>query len=255
MSAIKKARHHEVFLDCGAGIALSAPTIGALVSYDGGWTYHDLGYVLVSGATPNCEAKNGYFGGGHGDFTVLPDEAGQYFYFYFSNYGGEAANQGVAVARMRMADRFEPVGKVWKYHEGEWEQPGLFGEVTPILPVKTDWGQADTDAFWGPSVHFNTALGKYVMLLNRACCAPGWPQEGVYVSYNADPAHPEGWKAPERILGYGTWYPQIVGLGPLETDKRAGRLSRFFAGGYSEYELVFEEADPPAARPNAGHER
>ena len=232
--------HHEVFLDCGEDIKLSTPVIGALVSHDGGRTYRDLGRVLESGAAPDCEAQNGFFGGGHGDFSVLPDEAGEYLYFYFSNYGGEAASQGIAVARMRMEDRFDPVDKVWKYYEGEWSEPGLYGEVTPVLPAASDWGRADTDAFWGPSLHFNTKLGKYVMLLNRACCAPGWPQEGVYVSFNADLAKPEGWKAPQRLLRYGTWYPQVLGTGALETDKRVGGVARFFWGGMSEYEIVFE---------------
>lgn len=242
--------HHEVFLDCGEGIALSAPVIGALVSYDGGWTYFDLGHVLASGAEPNCAAQNGYFASGHGDFTVLPDEQGEYLYFHFSNYGGDPASHGVAVARMRIEDRHDPGGNVWKFHAGEWNSPGLFGDVTPIIPATADWGRADTDAFWGPSVHFNTALGKYVMLLNRACCAPGWPQEGVYVSFNQDPANTGGWSEPTRILPYGTWYPQIIGLGPQETDKRTGRFARFFAGGFSEYELVFEDEPPPLATPN-----
>lgn len=233
--------HHEVFQTCGEGIALSSPVIGALVSHDGGWTYHDLGHVLMPGAEPNCQAKNGYFAGGHGDFTVIPDEAGEYLYFHFSNYSGDAAQQGVAVARMKLEDRREPIGKVWKYFQGEWNQPGLGGEVTPVFPVVKDWGQEDTDAFWGPSVHFNTAIGKYVMLLNRSCCTPGWPQEGVYVTYSSDLSDPSSWKEPVQLVAGGNWYPQIVGLGPMETDKRSGRVARFFVGGYSEHELVFEE--------------
>jgi len=239
--------HHEVFLQCGEGVALSAPVIGALVSYDGGWTYYDLGRVLTAGGEPNCSAKNGYFAGGHGDFTVIPDEAGEYLYFHFSNYSGAASQQGVAVARMRIADRNEPVGKVWKYFAGGWDQPGLGGEVTPIFPVKLGWGREDTDAFWGPSVHFNTEIGKFVMLLNHACCAPGWPQEGVYLSMNDDPSQPEKWREPTVLAQYGGWYPQIVGLGYRETDKRMGRVGRFYVGGFSEFDLVIET--PPAEDP------
>jgi len=231
--------HHEVFLDCGPGTALSSPVIGALVSYDGGWTYHDLGWVLTPGREPNCGARNGYFGGGHGDFTVLLDEKREYFYFYFSTYSGEAAEQGVAVARMRYEDRAEPAGKVFKYHAGGWEEPGDGGLVTPVFPVAVDWGQENADAFWGPSLHYNTHLGMYVALLNRACCTPGWPQEGVYVTFNRDLGDPAGWTEPRKILEGGGWYPQIVGLGPLETDKRTGSFARFFMGGYSEFELVF----------------
>jgi hypothetical protein len=236
--------HHEDFVQCGEGVYLSTPTIGALVSYDAGWTFHDFGNVLTAGGEPNCEAKNGYFAGGHGDFTVIADEAGEYLYFHFGNYSGEASQQGVAVARMRVEDRREPTGKVWKYFEGDWQQPGLGGEVTPIFPVAVDWGQANTDAFWGPSVHYNTALGKYVMLLNRACCAPGWPQEGVYVTYSDD-LTPESWKKPTYLLDAGSWYPQVLGLRIGDTDKRAAEVARFFVGGLSTYELVFTPEAAP----------
>lgn len=235
--------HHEVFLDCGEGIKLSAPVIGALVSYDGGWTYHELGRVLASGSEPNCSAQNGYFAGGHGDFTVLIDEAGEYFYFYFSTYAGDTSEQGIAVARMRVEDRADPVGNVWKYFDGAWEEPGLYGRVSPAFPAAVDWGQENADAFWGPSLHYNTYLGQYVALLNRSCCAPGWPQEGVYVSFNRDLGDPQGWSEPRKIISGGSWYPQIVGLGPEETDKRTGSFARFFVGGHSEYEIVFAPPD------------
>lgn len=231
--------HHEEYPDCG-GRPLATPVIGALVSYDGGWTFHDLGSVLSAGFEPNCDAKNGYFAGGHGDFTVIPDEAGEFLYFHFSNYSGDASQHGVAVARMRVEDRAEPAGKVWKYFEGEWSEPGVGGQVTPIFPAKVDWGREDADAFWGPSVHFNTKVGKYVMLLNHACCAPGWPQDGVFISFVEDLADPLGWKEPVRLTEAGSWYPQVIGLGLEETDKRMGRVGRFFVGAYSAFELVIE---------------
>jgi hypothetical protein len=40
----------------------------------------------------------------------------------------------------------------------------------PIFPATEPWHDEDlnVDAFWGPSVHWNTHLQQYVMLLNKA---------------------------------------------------------------------------------------
>lgn len=230
--------HHEVVGICG-DLALTTPKIGAAISYDGGRTLRDLGIVLEAGEAPRCDAENGYFAGGHGDFSVVYDGPGGYFYFYFSNYSGSAAEQGVAVARLAYDARHAPSGMAEKYYRGSWSQPGRGGKVTPLLPVTVAWERADTDAFWGPSVHWNYHLGTYVMLLNRACCAPGWPQEGVYISFNSDARDPSRWTQPEQVLPRGDWYPTVLGSEPFETDSVAGRTARLFLRDYSEWELVF----------------
>jgi hypothetical protein len=39
---------------------------------------------------------------------------------------------------MAYEHRQTPVGNVWKYHEGDWKEPGLRGRVTPVIrAVKT----------------------------------------------------------------------------------------------------------------------
>jgi hypothetical protein len=229
--------HREAFVCPDEG--MSAPEIGALVSYDNGATFFDLGIVLRAGDPPDCGAANGYFAGGHGDFTVVLDRDRQHFYFIFSNYGGPVSRQGIALARMAFDHRADPVGKVWKWDNGSWEQPGLEGSVTPILPAVTGWGAPDTDAFWGASVHWNTQLNQWVMLMNHSCCTPGWPQEGVYISFATDIAQPGAWTYPQKILEGGPWYPQVLGLTVGETDKEAGERVRLFVGAASEWELVF----------------
>jgi hypothetical protein len=236
--------HHEPGGLC-PGNNLTAPEIGALVSFDGGRTFSDLGIVLKAAEPIDCSAKNGFFGGGHGDFSVIPDRAGENLYFLFSTYGGELTGQGIAIARMSAAGRFGPVGAVWKFHDGAWEQPGLGGLVTPIFSAKKSWMESDTDSFWGPSVHFNTGLNSYVILMNHACCEPRWKQEGIYVSYNGDVSDPGGWSAPVKLLdesqiGYSPgWYPQVLGLGPDETDTLAGSKARLYIHGVSLWEIEF----------------
>ena len=222
---------------------LTAPRIGAANSTDNGATWHDLGIVVESLPVLRCDTKNFYFAGGNGDFSVMLDGRKEFLYFFISTYAGEVAEQGVAVARMRWAERDQPVGRVWKWHNRRWGEPGLGGHVTPFMPARIDWLRADADASWGPSIHWNTHLRQYVMLLNRARDGD-WTQEGIYVSFNRDPANPAGWSPPQKILdapGRDRWYPQVIGLDGTrrETDKLAGRVARLFVRGQSRWEILF----------------
>jgi hypothetical protein len=234
--------HQERENVCGAQRP-AQPHIGAAISFDRGKTFFDQGAILSSPYRPDCQSKNGYFSGGHGDFSVVLDKEGKYFYFLFGNYGGPADLQGVAVARMAYEDRFHPLNSVWKYSDGSWKQPGLGGQVNPVFPATVNWQAPDTDAFWGPSVHWNTYLQSWVMLLNRSCCTPGFPQRGIYISYNADIGNPAGWSKPRKILSDTGWYPQVLGTGPGETDTVAGRVVRLYISGQSRWELIFRRDD------------
>jgi hypothetical protein len=237
--------HNEVGVFMDREWPLRAPRIGAARSYDNGITWEDLGIVLE--APPGSlreDTANFYFAGGNGDFCVIPDEQHEYLYFYFSSYYRDVDEQGVAVARMRYADRDQPVGQVWKWHQGRWDEPGIGGHVTPVLPVGSDWHGFDVDALWGPAIHWNTHLKQYVMLLNHAVSS-WWSQEGIYVAFNPDLADPRGWSTPARIEyddeALHGWYPQVMGLSAEdhETDKRAGQLARLFVQGFSRWELLF----------------
>ena len=236
--------HHEPALICGE-IPLTAPEIGALVSYDGGASFVDLGIVLASGYPVDCYSQNGYFAGGNGDFSVIVGRDQRYFYFLFSNYAGPQEAQGVAVARLPMERRYTPVGAVEKYFRGKWREPGLGGQVSAIFPANVVWSEPNADAFWGPSVHWNVYLGKFVMLLNHSCCTPGWPQEGIYVSYNSTLSDPAGWTTPVKIMDSPPgWYPQVIGMGSQGTDKLAGRVARLYVAGSSDWQIVFDKAAP-----------
>ncbi|MCG3160813.1 MAG: hypothetical protein JMDDDDMK_01888 [Acidobacteria bacterium] len=243
--------HNEPPGLCANNSRLTAPRIGALVSHDDGLTWQDLGIVLE--APPGslyCDTKNYFFAGGNGDFSVILDQNEQYFYFFISTYHRQFSEQGVAVARMRFEDRDNPVGKVWKWWGGgpsglgAWTEPGLGGRVTATFPALIDWHRVNANAFWGPSVHYNTHLETYVMLLNHAV-DKDWTQEGIYISFNRNLEDPLGWSAPQRLqlnqqLG---WYPQVIGLDGGETDKLAGQVSRLFISGRSSWEIVFYRTD------------
>lgn len=231
--------HHEVFLNCEDN-PVSAPEIGALRSDDDGISFQDLGIILSAAGEADCQTKNYFFGGGTGDFSVITDQKGEFIYFLYSSYSGDASSQGVAIARMKVEDRDQPVGSVFKYFSSNWEEPGLGGSESPIFAAATSWASANADAYWGPSIHWNTYLNRYVMLLNRTCCSTDWPQEGIYVSFSSDLSHPETWLPPTKIFDGGGWYPMAHGLEADGTDKLAGRTARFFHGSHSEWLLEFQ---------------
>jgi hypothetical protein len=232
--------HNEPNLECPG---LTAPRIGAAWSENDGLTWHNLGIVLEAPpGTENCAYVNGYFTGGHGDFSVIADQFKRYYYFFFTNYAGPEWEQGVAVARMAFGDRDEPAGKVWKWSNGAWSEPGVGGHVTPVFRTWRSWENLDPDSFWGPSVHWNTHLKSFVILLNRTAGGWGdWRQEGTYVTFNPRLSNPAGWSTPQKILHGGSWYPQVLGMDTAkrETDKLGGQVARFFVHGASNWEIVF----------------
>jgi hypothetical protein len=229
------------------------PRIGASSSRNRGRAWQSLGIVLES--PPNgytCSTTNRYFVGGVGDFSVQLDADSRYLYFFFSQYGRQRTQQGIGVARLAWADRDSPAGKITVWRSRTWfpasSQAGLQGEslwlypsAVPIFPAAESWHDNDTevDAFWGPSVHWNTYLRQYVMLLNRAKDAD-WTQEGIYISYAPRLDDPRLWSQPVKILDGGSWYPQVIGLeAAIGTDKVAGQHARFFVSGVSRHLIQF----------------
>jgi hypothetical protein len=252
--------HNEQATSLCPGSMKVLPRIGAARSTDRGATWQDLGAIIEGGVGDvRCATRNHYFHGGVGDFSVALDADGQFLYIFYTQYR-EPAEVGVAVARMAWAARDEPRGAVDIWQRGTWLPPlvlafesdgeaaGTPGETaliypvaTPISPQANSWdnGINGVDVFWGPSVHWNTALRSWVMLLNRAN-SNEWGQEGIYVSYNTAIDDPAGWSAPQQILQGGQWYPQVIGLEPGRgTDKQAGEVARFFMGGRSSYLIRF----------------
>lgn len=225
----------------GRPFPLTAPFIGAVVSYDNGAHWDDLGLVLC-GAPEwlNVENHNYWFAGGNGDFSVILDRQGEYFYFLFGSYYKDMTMQGISLARMRYADLRSPVGKVMKWFNGAWQEPGLNGRVTPIIPVQKDWFAPEPDTFWGPSVHWNTAINQYVILMNRAI-DPRWKQEGIYLSLTPDLADPQSWTPPVKILNEPGWYPQVIStdLTRQDSDREIGANGRIFLHGESKYVIRF----------------
>jgi hypothetical protein len=111
----------------------------------------------------------------------------------------------------------------------------------PLVPASRSWhdGIASADAYWGPSLHWNTYLEQWVMLVNRTRNEK-FDLDGHYVAFTPTLSEPASWSRPVEVLNAGGWYSQVVGLEPQDgTDKRAGRRARFFVTGRSDHYIEF----------------
>ena len=105
---------------CGES-SKTAPRIGAARSTDYGRSWEDLGILLESPPSAvECDTPNPFFVGGVGDFSVILDPDARDLYFFFTHYGGESLDQGVAVARLLWAYRDAPAGKATVWADGAW---------------------------------------------------------------------------------------------------------------------------------------
>jgi hypothetical protein len=260
------AYHYEPDALCVANEHLpTAPRIGWIKSHDNGATWQDLGFVIYANpGAINCNTASPWDAGGTGDFSFLPDRKKQYVYFYGTSYDPRFAEQGVFVARMAFADRNNPSGKVMKWYRGSWSQPGLGGHVSPVFPARKDYTHPDGEMFWGPSIHWNTYLQMYVMVLNHAIDTR-LKGGGIYISFNRHIGDPNGWSKPKMILDRAQaqevtrggpaepdsrgleasrasedgWYPEIIGMGKGQSDKLCGQTGRLFISSMSKYEITF----------------
>ncbi len=243
--------HNEWPAEVCDEVTRTIPRIGAARSTDRGATWEDLGIVLEAPpASHDCGSENEYFVGGVGDFSVMLDQAHQYLYFFFSQYSNRESAQGVSAARIRWADRDDPVSRMSVWLRNQTWLPArmtrsqssariVYPGGGPIYRVGENWHGASVDAFWGPSVHWNTYLQQYVMLLNRAQDS-AWTQEGIYVAFTSQLGDPGTWSMPQRLITSAGWYPQVMGTEPGSGDDRqAGQRARFFLQGRSNYIIEF----------------
>jgi hypothetical protein len=236
--------HAEVLAPCDRPLFLPEIRIGH--SADRGVSWRSYGTILRAPETQtDCSYRNGFFAGGFGDLSALPDRAGRFHYIAFTSFVAEEAAQGIAMARLDRANPFG-AGVDWWTRDG-WRPAGEAGALPqPLWPMRRGWRHPDPDGYWGPAVHYNRGLDAYVMLLNHTAGGAGdLVQEGIYAAFNSDLADPRGWSAPLRIVAGGGWYPQAVGLEPGCSDTYVAGRARFFMGGYSAWTVDFARADRP----------
>jgi hypothetical protein len=243
--------HHEVPADLCGRPDRAILSVGAARSLDRGLTWENLGVILEGPRDSQaCASANRFLVGGVGDPSAVLDSEHRYLYLYFSQYAKDPLAQGVAIARMPWADRDAPAGRLVVRQDGAWLPPQRpddstaatweYPAGTPLAPVSRPWHDGDNvvDAFWGASIHWNTYLERYVMLLNRAK-NENFDNEGIYISYSAALDDPGAWSAPRKLMSGGGWYPQVAGLEAGGTDREAGQRARFFLTGRSTSYIEF----------------
>lgn len=252
--------HHEMPADVCGRPDRQIPRIGAARSANQGRTWESLGIMLEAPADAvACHSTNRFVMGGVGDVSAVLSHDKQDLYLFFMQYAPGASDQGVAVARLAWADRDSPRGRVSVYQNDVWLPAQRAGEIdrveadaaaqwhyptgTPLVAATKPWhdGNQAADAYWGASVHWNTHLEQWVMLVNRARDEL-FNQDGIYVAFSPTLSDPRAWSRPERLLQGGGWYAQVAGLEHAEgTDKTAGRQARLFITGRSERLITFEK--------------
>ena len=253
--------HNEIPAERCERLDRTVPQIGLMRSDDDGVTWTDLGAILKADRNRiACDTTNAYFVGGIGDVSAVLNDEHTDLYIFFTQYSPTPSGQGVSVARLPWAHRDAPAGRADVWVDGIWQAPELIDEPGPddttatvtvspegtaLFPTERPWHDEDPggDAFWGPSVHWNTHLEQWVMLLNRTA-NDDWTQDGVYVSFASTLDDPSQWTPPVRIIEGGRWYPQVIGLEPgIGTDKVAGETARLFIGGESTRVIRFVRPD------------
>ena len=119
---------------------------------------------------------------------------GDFFYVYFNEwYNGKAL--GCSVARAKIDDVVQTVRKGtvthWvKYRDGQWNEDGLTGLASPLIP------NSDTHH----DAHYNKALGRYIMTshhndhilrLHTSVDGIQWDDDVVIVDYSKTEFRPD----------------------------------------------------------------
>jgi hypothetical protein len=249
--------HEEIATPCPQGLRLW-PRIGAVVSDDDGETWDDLGTVLSPrDGTITCDTDHPITNGGIGDFSVIadnlnPDDPGHYVYFIFSSYGGDLIEQGISFARMMWADRDQPLdpfsgeSRVLKWDGNDWAASGIGGRSVAAFhdAQQVSWTSSRNNGYWGPSVHWNVDLHKYIVLMSRSK-GGNYEPDGIYMTHTETLDDPRAWALPKLIVSPSEnqgWYPQVIGDAAIQgTDKRAGAQARYFDAGRSSSFVVFAD--------------
>jgi hypothetical protein len=162
--------------------------IGIMKSTDGGRSWDNRGIFLEDlqpRMIPKPHNTSNTFAGGVGDPSAVA--SGEYLYLFYGEYGypgvydsltydptKEWSGQCISVARIRLSDLDNPVGKAKRWDGKAFSRPSN-GIGVPIaslqIPRAAGGGPASSPKgqfHWGPSVSWNTYLNCWVMLMGFA---------------------------------------------------------------------------------------
>lgn len=251
--------------------------IGIMKSTDGGRSWANKGLFLED-RQPRMILKpynkSNTFAGGVGDPSAVA--SGDYLYLFYGEYGypgdynektydpeKEWAGQCISVARIRLADLDNPVGKARRWDGRGFNIPAD-GVGKPIAALQIPRGAGGGPAshapggfHWGPSVSWNTYLNSWVMLMGKTT-GPSWAGSSIHISFNpnkdlGEALQSQMWSKPKLLFerpGYFLWYPSLQPMNTPDdiankhTCLRLGKRARLFVKNIrpekSEYLSVHE---------------
>ena len=266
----------------GPGSPAAVCRIGIMKSTDGGRSWVNKGILLEDLQPrmillPHNNAID--FAGGVGDPSAVP--GGDWLYIFYGEYGypgtydslsydpiTEHAGQCISVARIKLSDLDDPVGKAMRWDGHGFNAPyNGIGKPIQSLQISTSLGGGEASSatgkfYWGPSVSWNASLNCWVMLMAKAE-GPIWFGNSIYISFNQNADLGAGdlsqeWTDPELLIqkdNHIVWYPALQPGNSQEeiqnkyTCLRLGNEPRLFykdthdgIGEYiSEYKIEFHK--------------
>lgn len=266
----------------GPQSAAAVCRIGIMKSVNGGHSWENKG-IFIEDLQPRMILKphnnSLTFAGGVGDPSAVA--SGEYLYLFFGEYGYpgeykadqydsvlEASGQCISVARIKLSDLDNPVGKAMRWDGKSFSAAyNSFGKPISSLQIPANEkggaaSRAGGNFHWGPSVSWNTYLNCWVMLMGRVE-GQKWIGDKIYISFNKNKDlgkgdHSQQWSKPQLLFqkpGHVLWYPSLQPMNTPEdiqaknTCLRLGKKARLFvkdmqgpnAEYVSEYIIEFEK--------------
>ena len=189
--------------------------LGLAISSDQGQHWTDIGEIIRFNMPFSYQGQPAPGAIGDPPLVVSPD--GKYFYIYFLDWLKSGVNTTASIARAPIAEVLQAAfgGSVHyaapfeKYYQGAWDQPGIGGASTDLIPEGHYGG--------GNNVAYNSYIHRYMMLNSDS-------QNYSYAE------SPDGLLWTDTIfLGMLGYLPEIAGYsGPIGTGDDPAILGKEF---------------------------
>jgi uncharacterized repeat protein (TIGR03803 family) len=196
--------------------------LGLAISSDKGLQWTDIGEIIRFNMPFSYEGQGAPGAIGDPPLVVSPD--GKYFYVYFLDWLKSGANTTASIARASIAEVLQDAfgGSVHyaapfkKYYQGAWDQPGIGGASTDLIPEGYYGG--------GNNVAYNSYIHRYMMLNSDS--------QNYSYAESADGLH---W-TDTIFLGMLGYVPDIAGYsGPVGLGDDPAILGKEFYVYYTQF--------------------
>lgn len=200
--AFYHAEDQEGMPSLNAGIPGFYASIGSAVSKDNGKTWKKSGQIITSHYPKSYTAYPDQGDKGVGTPSFVVSKNGSYLYAYYNEHS-YINNRGVQICLARSPiNAGPPVPGTWsKYYNGDFQEPGIGGDETPVFSAKNIGKNSDGNAFQAHVV-FSEKLNLYVMIVNLHF----WKEydkehhrdlSGMYIAFSQDGIK---WSSPSKII-------------------------------------------------------